>query len=551
MTTRLVALLPALVLTSVSCAGAPRFSDRAILWHDPDDLPSPRPPKRPELSITWEGMRDTVFRPLQRQLAFDHHTEARNVNALDELPDSTWFVDRRRDPTAPDDQPRWHPIAPEAAARGAAVDEPPVPPFTVLNEKSDGSATGIVVRDARGVKYMFKLDPLGYPGLVTSIEIVATRLAWAAGFMVAADRLLDVHPAELKLAPDAWSLDRWDRKRPFRQEGLDELLAHSAHHETVRVLASRWIEGDVLGWFSYLGRDRHDANDRVDHQDRRDLRGFGIWASWVDDVDTFDNNTLDSYVGAAGAGHVVHYQQGLGASFGRFAGKPSEYWMGHASYFTIESFFVSIVALGLWPRPWEDHRLMRARAHQMLEWPELGFFDNTHFNPRGWQPLAENPAFARQTRRDRYWGAKQIVAYAPEEVRAAISAGQYPPPVAEHLFEVLWRRRQKIAHAMFTDVAPLDHFQLRGEQLCFEDLWLTAGLGGAAETTYAARERSGNRSLPLAIDAGARCVAVPPASGYRIVELRAHRPGERHFGPAVQVHLIERPGSRHIVGVER
>ena len=548
MNTRIVAVI--LAIASVSCA-TPRFANRAILWRDPDDGPSPRPARRPDLSITWEGLRDAIFRPSHRALAIDHSTEARNVNALDELPDSTWFIDRRRDPTAPDDQPRWHPLAPEVAARGAAVDEPPVPPFTVLHEKSDGSALGFVVRDAHGVKYMFKLDPLGYPGLISSIEVVATRLAWAAGWLVASDRLLDVNPADLKMAPDAWAADRWDRKRPFRREALDELLAHSAHTDTVRVVASRWIEGDVLGWFSYLGRDRHDANDRVDHEDRRDLRGFGVWAAWVDDVDTFDNNTLDSYVGSPGAGHVVHYQQGLGASFGRFAAKPSEYWMGQAPYFTVGSFFMSLGALGLWPRPWEDQRLMNARAREMLESPEFGFFDDEHFDPRRWQPVSQNPAFARQTRRDRYWGAKQIVAYTPEEVRAAISAGQYRAPAAEHLFEVLWKRRQHIARELFSDVAPLDHFVLRGDQLCFEDLWLTAGLGGATDTSYAARVQSAGRSQTLPIDTAARCVTVPPAAGYRVVELRAHRPGERHFGPAVLVHLVERPGSRHIVGVER
>ena len=116
---------------------------------------------------------------------------------------------------------------------------------------------------------------------------------------------------------------------------------------------------------------------------------------------------------------------------------------------------------------------------------------------------------------------------------------------------MLWKRRQRIARAFFADVAPLDHFRLRGERICFEDLWLTAGLGGEAGTDYAAREPTSRYGAPLAVDAATRCVSLPWASGYRIVELRVRRPGDRRYGPAVQVHLVERQGLRHVLGVER
>jgi hypothetical protein len=543
-------ILSLVAVAWLGCAHERRFAYRAILWHDPDDQPIPKPPARKNPGINWEGTRDSLFRPANRLFGADYGREAVNVNALDEVPDSTWFVNRRRDRSSPDDQPRWHPLAPEAVERGGVIDEGPVRPIVILHDKTEGSASGLVIRDARGVQYMLKLDPAGYPGLITSIEVVATRLAWAAGWNVPSDTLIDLKLDELKLAPDAWTKNRWGRRIPFTADGLEELLAHVAHNSVLRAVASRWIEGEPIGWFSYYGRDQHDANDRVPHQNRRDLRGFGVWASWVDDVDTFDNNTLDTYLGEPGQGRVIHWQQGVGASFGRFYGRPTEYWMGRQPYFSPGSTLASLTTMGLVPRPWEDRRLVRARAELLSEWPEFGFYDAEHFDPRRWRPVADNPAFVRQTRRDRYWGAKQVVAFTPDELRAAIAAGRYRPEAAEHLFQVLWKRRERIARAFFSDVAPLDRFQLVGDQLCFEDLWITAGLGGDAETRYEARERADGRETLRTVDA-ARCVSLPLSEGYRIVSLRARRPGDRHFGPTVQVHLVERAGVRHVVGVAR
>jgi hypothetical protein len=551
MSTHKNALRPLWALVVLTGCASPRFAYQRILWHDPDDLPVPAPPKRKNPEINWEGARDTVFRPAQRFFALDYGAEAKNVNALDEVPDSSWFVDRRRDPSAPDDQPRWRPLPPEVVEHGPALDDAPTPPFTVLQEKTIGSAPGLVVQDARGVQYQLKFDPPAYPGLVTSIEVVATRLAWAAGWNVPATLLVNVHPDELRLAPGAWTVDRFGHRVPFTTGALRELLTPASREGTIRAVASRWIEGNVIGWFSYLGRDKRDKNDRVDHQNRRDLRGFGVWAAWVDDVDTFENNTLDTYFGAPGQGHVVHYQQGVGASFGRFAGKPIPYWMGQAPYFSPGRFFGSLLTLGLLPTPWANEQLERAREQSMLEWPEFGFFDAEHFDPRRWTPVADNPAFVRQTKRDRYWGAKQIVAFNEEEIRAAIRAGEYRPAAAEHLFQVLWGRRERIARAFFADVSPLDHFQIPGDQLCFEDLWITAGLGGAAGTTYEAKEILQRTSAPLPVDATTRCLRLPFKRGYRVVALRARRPGGHHDGKSVEVHLVDRDGGRHLVGIVR
>src|SRR6185369_12968858 len=103
-----------------------------------------------------------------------------------------------------------------------------------------------------------------------------------------------------------------------------------------------------------------------------------------------------------GQGHVVHFQQGVGASFGRFFAKPIPYWMGRETYFSTDRVIASALTLGVWARPWQDARLERARDEHALEWRQLGFFEAKNFDPRRWSPILDNPAFVRQTRRDRY-----------------------------------------------------------------------------------------------------------------------------------------------------
>jgi hypothetical protein len=219
--------------------------------------------------------------------------------------------------------------------------------------------------------------------------------------------------------------------------------------------------------------------------------------------------------------------------------------MGQESYFSLGRVLASLGTLGI-VRPSRQGPPEPPSIRVNERWPQLGFFDAEHFSPRSWQPVVLNPAFTRQTRRDRYWGAKRVVQFNRDEIRGAIAAGDYPPDVAEHLLDVLWKRREKIARAWFSEVAALDGFRLEGNRLCFEDLWLQAGLGGGTATAYEAREH--DRVLPLDLS---HCVQLAPRLGYRVIELRVRRPGERHFGPAVQVHLIEHRSRTNIVGIER
>jgi hypothetical protein len=264
----------------------------------------------------------------------------------------------------------------------------------------------------------------------------------------------------------------------------------------------------VLGsaGFSAVGTRTDDPNDRIAHQNRRELRGFGVFAAWVNDTDTFQSNTLDVYVGPPGAGHVVHYQQDVGGAFAVWAARPAAYWMGHAAFFSPSLAMRSILTLGFMPQPWEGIRDEHDR--RAAESRELGAFSALDFDPRKWQPAVYHPAFARQTKRDRYWAAKRLELFTPAELRAAIAAGRYPPAVAEKLLGILWARRDRILHAYLGDLSAVDYFRVDRGRLCFDDLWTEAGLGGEV----AVNAHEGRATLAVAVTgANERCAVLRPA----------------------------------------
>ncbi len=531
------------------CAtSATRFADRPVLWRDPDDLPIARPHAPPPTGIQWSGFRDAIVFPADRALTLDYGEESENVNALDEVPDSSWWMDIRRNGDHDGAFLRPRAFSAGEIERGAFGDDPgPIPPFTIVKGKTIGSTPGLVVLDARGTRYMFKLDPPGWLGLNTSTEVVAARLAWASGWLVPAEMIVDVRADQLVLSPTARSKNARDEEVPLTATMLEELLRRTPREAngTIRVCAGRWLEGRSLGPWAYTGRRADDPNDRIEHQNRRDVRAFGVFAAWVNDIDTMENNTMDAYVGPDGRGHVVHYQQDVGGSFGQFAAVPAEVWMGQETFFMPGRIVASLFSFGAMGRTFDDDGRGERRRVLLEKYPELGYFDDEGFDPRSWHPVLDNPAFVRMTRRDRYWGAKRVVAFSEEEVRAAVALGHYAPATEERLYQILWRRRERIARAYFTETTPLDYFRFDGGRLCFDDLWIAAGLGRPGSARYFTVDGGRQR------DAGsAGCVAVTPSDGYHVVELGVVRGGDARGAPTVKVHYVAGAGRLRIVGIE-
>src|ERR1700690_1951211 len=71
---------------SVACRSSPTPKDPRNVSCAPDVYVSP---------LMWDGTDNMLFRPLSEAVGLEHHGEAVNVNSLDEVPDSSWFPNRK------------------------------------------------------------------------------------------------------------------------------------------------------------------------------------------------------------------------------------------------------------------------------------------------------------------------------------------------------------------------------------------------------------------------------------------------------------------------
>ncbi len=80
---------------------------------------------------------------------------AKNINTIDEVPDSNWFTNRIGTTTITIDQ----------IARGPIVGAPPDPSkWMLIREKTAGVHPGFTARDAKGETWFLEFDPPFYPG---------------------------------------------------------------------------------------------------------------------------------------------------------------------------------------------------------------------------------------------------------------------------------------------------------------------------------------------------------------------------------------------------
>ena len=166
-------------VTSWSCAPA-RFREQAIVWHVDDTRDIPEPDESHYVRALHFG-NVFVFNPIERALSLPDEEEAHDLNALDELPSSTWFENRigMFELTAAD------------VARGPGG-KPPVLPFVLTKGKGEGRQPGFIAEDQTGRTFLVKFDPLGLAPedpaefrIMQEKELSHGRLAMlaAAGFM--------------------------------------------------------------------------------------------------------------------------------------------------------------------------------------------------------------------------------------------------------------------------------------------------------------------------------------------------------------------------------
>ena len=368
------------------------------------------------------------------------NARARNVNTIDEVPDSSWFTNRvgSRDVTAAE------------IARGPAVGPPPAPDrWVIIREKSGGVNPGFTARDANGETWFLSFDDPDSPDGSTAEVVVASKLFWALGYNQIEMVLTTFDPARVAIDPAATKRRPSGERTPFTRDDLDEMLERAARNAdgTYRAAAGRLLPGKILGGFRFAGTRPDDPNDLVPHEHRRELRALRVFGAWTNLTDLRATNTLDTVVTERGRSVVMHYLQDVGSTFG-MANRPHDWSFGWEYLFESKASRDRLLSFGFALRPWQTIPYVENRS--------IGHFEGDHFNPTTWKPQTPNAAYLELRADDAFWAARRVMAFSDDLIRAAVRTGQYRDPAAElHLASTLSKRRDAIGRAYLPAVNPV------------------------------------------------------------------------------------------------
>jgi len=529
----------ALVECVLGCASGPRhFSTRPTVLKDDDRRPFPGPVEESYVPLAWDGADHILFRPLSHAFLLEQGSPAIDVNALDEVPDSSWYVNRisRR------------PMSPEEIAQGACHRAPPEDelPWTVVGAKLNGANPGYQIKTASGASYVLKFDDPEQFERASTGDVVGSRLYYAAGFQVPCNRVVYFRPTDL-IVPDQASQDP---SKAITREKIDELLklARQEENGTYRALASEFIPGRPNGPWNYSDRRGDDPNDRIDHQDRRELRGSRVLGSWINHHDARSQNTLNTWMTTSeGMGYLDHYIIDWGDTLGGLSyGDEISRRVGYNYYIDFGQMGLDFITFGIPQRPWERAKFGPAGKI-------FGYFNDTDFVPEEWHVGYPNVAFSAMEEQDAAWMARIITRIDERAIDLVVEQARLTAPIARsELKRILKGRRLRILERYLTRVSPLTDPELGqdGVTLCVHDRAEEAGLGAGptpAVRAWYSPETAGElvveRPAPATL-----CVVLPrEQAGYQVIDFVTGRPGQ---GP-LRLHLAEDAGRVRVVGVER
>lgn len=539
--------LALLMITACGAAQPVRFANAPPVIVVDDRLDVPRKPAERQYYADLNTFDATFHRPVLRALSVERHHLAEGVNAIDEVPDSTWFTNRTN-------------LTPDAIRRGPIHHDDPEAhkPWKITSTKIGGTSLGLIVKDTAGEKYLIKFDMKGFPEIETGSDVIVDRLLWAFGFNVPEDQIVSFQPSDLELPADAKIANPFGGSRPLTRAELDRQLALVEHlpDGKIRALASRWLDGKPLGGHPDEGTRADDPNDRIAHERRRDLRGAYAVYAWLDHLDIKEGNFLDMWTAdpADKSRHyVMHYLVDFGRSLGAGATFGRNQRAGFSYVIDVSAIGASLFTLGLTDRPWEHRHAPALRG--------VGLFDATTYDPSSWKPAL--PAYRPLLVSDRFdqlWAARKLIAFTREQIHAAVEAGELTDPKAvEYLTDVLVARQRATARYVFSRAAPLDHFVATEGHLTFDDLALVHHLDGDRTTTVyrittfdRAGHQHGEPALHRADTAGqvtTELLCAADHDGYTILRIETLRPG---YAQTTDVHVAhDQAGAPRVIGIER
>jgi hypothetical protein len=512
-----------------ACASDRRFPPRAPMWQDTDlrsvSLPCRSDPTKkdpahvscaPEEYVSpldWDGADNMVFRPLSRVFAVDPAGEAINVNSFDEEPDSAWFTNRIGVRAMSIEELKLGACTTAQIIDASSATDGS---WVVDSGKGNGSSPGFRVNIPGQGKYMFKGEPDDQPEHPSAASVIGAAVYQAAGFNTSCERIVYFRPSVLKLTPGLRFAANFQEEKDFDQKMLDKIVGDCPHRNgLVRMQASAWLPGRLIGPFRYEGTRSDDPNDVIRHEDRRELRGGRILAAWIDHFDAREQNSMDSWIADrsdkvdSSPGQVRHYYLDTSDCLGsEWAWDAVSRRLGYSYILDWGDIGADFITLGIPLRPWD-----RVRKHP--EGKMFAYFDVENFVPDQWKNEYPNPAFSRMSERDGAWMARILAHFTPEMVKALAELGDFSDPGnTAYLANTLEGRLEKIMSRYLTRLSPMFDMHVEGpDRLCGVDLARARAVAQGADFHYVATARNGDPLAVAALDSAKVCVTLPRVAG--------------------------------------
>jgi hypothetical protein len=516
-----------------------KFYSDDPLWKEPAPRPVSKVAIR-EVDDLYDFLENSYVTPGRARTTLKGGPQpALDINTVGEVPDNAWYTNR-------------HGLRRMSIAelqRGPGNTTPPSRngAWTIVGAKSDGVTPGFMIEDAAKNRYLLKLDPPNYPELCSAADVIGSKLFYALGYFTPENYVVHFRREDLAIPPGTTWRDKSGRKHALTMQAVGELMRSQPRDSNgaYRALASRIVQGEVVGPFSYQGTRSDDPNDTVRHEDRRVLRGLRVFTSWMNHQDTRSINSMDALVTVDRRQFVKHYLIDFGSILGSAGYSRKEPWMGHQYAIARPEAALQMATLGFYLPSW-----MRSRYPSFTG---AGLFDAASFDPLKWKPNYPNPAFLLMDDDDAFWAAKQVAAFTDDEIWAIVKTGEYSDPRAtEWIAKCLIQRRDKIAAAWLGRVLPLDRFRVADGALSFDDL---SGLVDVKQLGYriewATFDNDRNVATKIPDALGRSLPRVDSATQYLAATVGCGNASEGACPNSVTVYLRRTATGFEVVGRER
>jgi len=534
-------------------AGSQAGTDRRFYADDPvrrdDDSRDIAPVPMFDLSKSYEFVHESFGTSVQSW------GSALNVNTLGEVPDSSWFTNRIgvRD------------MSIEELVNGPNQVDGPAPGIWKVTGRPDSGITPkFTIKDSRGDTYMIKLDPAKNPELPSSVEVISTKIFHALGYWVPEDNIVTLDPSRLEVAPGAKIRTDSGEKRPITMVDVQRWLVSTPKlpDGRIRVLASRYVPGKVVGQFRFTGTRSDDPNDIYPHERRRELRGLRVFAAWLNHDDARSINSIDTYVTEGGRRYIRHYLQDFGSNLGSGSTSAQQPRGGNEYLIEGDKWGKGLLSFGFYRRDWEK---VQYPAN-----PSLGNIEAEFFQPSKWKTEYPQPAFDQMDDADAFWAASLASRFTNPMIEAIVKTGELSDPAAaRYLTDVIIKRRDKVVKYWITRTNPLDRFAVEpamgGTLLTFDNAAIrlqAAPPGASYKVRWTALDNMARTARPVGDEVALdRMLATVPAAAwgpvddggarYAVAAIRTEHATFPAWNRPVEVTLRDRGGVIDVVGIVR